>query len=122
MTVSSAQLMQRLGIVNAAETFRLRDIVGIEGRGSGHRMEYDERVADVMVTIWTAMLDIGLLNGQPKGQRTAGLSHKMYRKLAERPMTDDWASLECGVVAIQVDIVKTDWSTVTPPTLAGTDA
>ena len=109
MMVTSRQVMTRANC-NETELKRLREIMNVPSRGSGNRLDYDQRMADVFVTLWTAMLDFGRIN-IGTGQRM-GLSWGAYARIGQRLLTQDRAVLEAGLVRVEVRIVTTDWSRI----------
>ena len=109
MIVTSRQVMIRAKC-NETELKRLREIMNVPSHGSGNRLDYDPRMADVFVTLWTAMLDLGRLNGTP--EQRMGLSWGAYARIGQCLLTRDRAVLEAGLVRVEVRIVTTDWSRI----------
>lgn len=95
---------------NETELKRLREIMNVPSLGSGNRLDYDQRMADVFVTLWTAMLDFGRVNGNP--EHRMGLSWVAYACIGQRLLTQDRAVLEAGLVRVEVRILTTDWSLI----------
>lgn len=110
MIVTSRQVMTRTNC-NNTELKRLREIMNVPSYGSGNRLDYDQRMADVFVTLWTAMLDFGRINTHTAGHRM-GLSWGAYARIGQRLLTQDRAVIEAGLVRVEVRIVTTDWSRI----------
>jgi len=111
MMVTSRQVMTRANC-NETELKRLRQIMNVPSRGSGNRLDYDQRMADVFVTLWTAMLDMGRINTHTTAGHRMGLSWGAYARIGQRLLTQDRAVLEAGLVRVEVRIVTTDWSRI----------
>jgi hypothetical protein len=81
----------------------------VPGAGSGSRSFHDERLADVLVTIWNAQaaaLTYGR-NSIPWG---------MLRELGQQLLEGgDDAEISKGVLTVQLRIIKTHWDTVIVP-------
>lgn len=110
MNVTSHQVIERLGQTNTTELHRLRQIMGIEGQGSGRYLVYEPRMADVLVTIRTAMLAFSQMT--KPGDRRSTMSWEVYREIGHQLLLRDRAILSLDVVTITVDLVITDWSTI----------
>lgn len=110
MTVSSAQVLARTGCRDT-ELFRLREIMGIDSHGSGRPLLYEERVADVFVSIWGVMLDFADIN---QAQNRHGLTWDAYGRLGAQLLRSDVAVLSSGNTRVEVHIISTVWSTILP--------
>lgn len=112
MKVTSGQIIERLGC-DDTQLLRLRSIMGVEGAGSGNRLDYDQRMADVFVSLWAMMQDLGEING---ARTRMGLSWSAYSQIGRQLLRSDTASLGVGTVRIEVKATITDWENISPLT------
>lgn len=110
MKVTSGQIIERLGC-DDTQLLRLRSIMGVEGAGSGHRLDYDQRMADVFVSLWVMMQDLGEINS---ARTRMGLSWSAYSQIGRQLLRSDVAVLEVGTVRIEVKATITDWENISP--------
>jgi hypothetical protein len=111
MTVTSAQVSEVTGTKSNTEVMRLREIVGVQDRvGSGNRYVYDEFTADLMVTVWFAQ-SAWIRAFGPKGGNWALLRTLVDQLRADPNHVARWSTYP---IAVEMHLVRTDWSTVRP--------
>lgn len=108
MKITSRQVTDRLGC-DDTQLLRLREIMGIPGAGSGNRLEYDRRTADVFVSLHTLMRDLGTINDS---KIRTGLSWDAYSRIGAQLLDAEHAVLEHGIVRISARLITTDWESV----------
>ena len=113
MKVTPAQIRYRAGM-SSVELMRVRDLLGIKGRGSGHHIFYSPRQADVILTMWMLKRDIASFASDATG-RSVGFSSQVYAGIAQQLLTTNVAVVSSTVLEFKVLLYTESWQHVTPP-------